>query len=235
MLERIIAFQLHSYLSTYNLYPRLQSAYRKIHSTETALLKVQNDLLAIDNGYEAVLVLLDFSAALDLIDHDILLNRLEKRFGLFGTPLSWIMSYLSHRKQFVSVGNNTSNEESINRGVPQGSVLGPLLFSLYTSEIEDLFIAHSMDAMIYADDTQFYIALKDTNRSESLQRLQHCIDDIRSWSTLNKLVLNDGKTEIIHIISSFARQAPTLPLAMMLWKLYDYTETRSSKSWTHDR
>ena len=85
---------------------------------------------------------------------------------------------LSHRKQFVSVGN-TSNEESINRGVPQGSVLGPLLFSLYTSEIEDLF-THSMEAMIYADDTQFYIALKDTNRSESLQRLQHCIDDIRS-------------------------------------------------------
>ena len=74
------------------------------------------------------------------------------------------MSYLSHRKQFVSVGNNTSNEESINRGVAQGSVLGPLLFSLYTSEIEDLFIAHSMDSMIYADDTQFYIAFKDTNR-----------------------------------------------------------------------
>ena len=74
------------------------------------------------------------------------------------------MFYLSHRKQFVSVGNNTSNEESINRGVSLGSVLGPLLFSLYISEIEDLFIAHSMDAMIYADDTQFYIALKDTNR-----------------------------------------------------------------------
>ena len=208
VLERIVAFQLHNYLSSYNLYPRLQSAYRKNHSTETALLKVQNDLLlAVDNGYEAVLVLLDFSAAFDLIDHDILLNRLEKRFGLCGIPLSWIMSYLTHRKQFVSVGNNTSNEESINRGVPQGSVLGPLLFSivlycsllLYTSEIEDLFIAHSMDAMIYADDTQFYIALKDTNRSESLQRLQHCID---------------GKTEIIHVISSFARQPPILPPAI---------------------
>ena len=77
-----------------------------------------------------------------------------------------------------------------------------------------MFTAHSMDAMIYADDTQFYIALKDTNRSESLQRLQHCIDDIRPCSTLNKLVLNDGKTEIIHIISSFASQAPTLPLAI---------------------
>ena len=165
MLERIVAFQLHNYLSTYNLYPILQSAYRKIHSTETALLKVQNDLLlAADNGYEAVLVLLDFSAAFDLIDHDILLNRLEKRFSLCGTPLSWIMSYLSHHKQFVSVGNNTSNEESINCGVAQGSVLEPLLFSLYTSEIEDLFIAHSMDSMIYADDTEFYIAFKDTKR-----------------------------------------------------------------------
>ena len=137
MLERIVASQLHNYLSTFNLYPRLQSAYRKIHSTETALLKVQNDLLlAVDNGYDAVLVLLDFSAAFDLIDHDILLNRLEKRFGLCDTPLSWIMSYLSHRNQFVSVSNNTSNEESINRGVPQGSVLGPLLFSLYTSEMK---------------------------------------------------------------------------------------------------
>ena len=159
-------------------------------------------------------MLLDFSTAFDLINHDILLNRLEKRFGLCGTPLSWIMSYLSLCKQFVSVGNSTSNEESINRGVPQGSVLRSPLFSLYTSEIEDLLIAHSMYAMIYADDTQFYIALKDTNRSESLQRLQHCIDDIRSWSTLNKVVLNDGKTEIIHITSSFARQAPTLTLAI---------------------
>ena len=87
VLERIVAFQLHSYLSRYNLYPRLQSAYQKIHSTETALLKVQNDLLAVDNGYEAVLVLLDLSAAFDLIDHDILPNRLEMRFGLCGTPL----------------------------------------------------------------------------------------------------------------------------------------------------
>ena len=76
------------------------------------------------------------------------------------------MSYLSHRKQFVSVGNNTSNEESIKRGVPQGSVLGPLWFPLYTSEIEDLFIAHAMDAMIYADDTQFYIALSNSNWTE---------------------------------------------------------------------
>ncbi|KAK2568581.1 hypothetical protein P5673_006515, partial [Acropora cervicornis] len=113
-----------------------------------------------------------------------------------------------------SCSTDASVELSVKLTVKSCSVLGPLLFSLYTSEIEDLFIAYSMDAMIYADDTQFYIALKDTNRSESLQRLQHCIDDIRSWSTLNKLVLNDGKTEIIHIISSFARQAPTLPLAI---------------------
>ena len=214
----------------------MQSAYRKIHSTETAILKVQNDLLlAVDKGYEAVLVLLDFSAAFDLIDHDILLNRLEKRFGLCGTPLSWIMSYLSHRKQFVSVGNNTSNEESINRGVPQGSVLGCYCSPCTPRKLKICrFIAHSMDAKIYTDNTQFYIALKDTNRSESLQR--HCTDDIRSWSTLNKLVLNDGKTEpdYSHYLQLCKASTDTAP-CNMLWKLYDYTETRSSKSWTHDR
>lgn len=212
VLERTVAYQLHDYLSTNNLYPRLQSAYRKNHSTETALLKVQNDLLvAIDNGYEAVLVLLDFSAAFDLIDHKILFSRLKKRFGLCDTALAWIVSYLSHRKQFIKVGNIISNEEPIIHGVPQGSVLGPLLFILYTSEIEDIFSAHSIDAMTYADDTQFYIALKDSNRTKSIHKLQSCINDIRSWSTMNKLVLNDGKTEIVHIISNFARQAPTSP------------------------
>ena len=94
VLERAVALQLHSYLTSNDLYPRLQSAYRKNHSTETALLRVQNDLLrAIDNGSEALLILLDFSAAFDTIDHDICLHRLQNRFGISGIALSWIASF----------------------------------------------------------------------------------------------------------------------------------------------
>jgi retron-type reverse transcriptase len=169
VLERIVAIQLHDHLALNNLYPKLQSAYRKDHSTESALLKVQNDLLvALDNGHEALLVLLDFTAAFDTIDHNTLFSRLEQRFGLSGTTLKWIKSYLSQRSQYVSVRNKISSEVTITRGVAQGSVLGPLLFSLYISQLEDILDAHSLDAMVYADDTQIYVILKEPDKSTSV-------------------------------------------------------------------
>ena len=98
VLERIVALQLHEHLSTCDLYPKLQSAYRRFHSTETALLRVHNDLLmTVDSGNEALLFLLDFSAAFDTIDHDILFHRLEYRFGLSGSVIEWVKSFFHSR------------------------------------------------------------------------------------------------------------------------------------------
>ena len=111
---------------------KFQSAYKKHHSTETALLKVKNDLLMnMDNQHVTLLVLLDLSAAFDTVSHDILPDRLNTRFGMSGTALLWLQSYLADRSQRVSINGVLSDRFELRHGVPQGSCLGPLLFSLY--------------------------------------------------------------------------------------------------------
>ena len=105
-----------------------QSAYREFHSTETAVIRVHNYItIAVDNLESVILLPLDLSAAFDTVDHDILLSRLSKRFGIKGSVLKWFHSYLSDRTQFVKVNGASSDHHILQLGVPQGSVLGPLL------------------------------------------------------------------------------------------------------------
>ena len=123
------------HLESHSRLEPFQSAYRKCHSTETALLRVVNDLLqASDSGHVSILSLLDLSAAFDTTDHDILINRLHITFGCSGTVLDWFTSYLSFLTQSVLVGH-ASTPSALKCGVPQGSVLGPLLFTLYSTVI----------------------------------------------------------------------------------------------------
>ena len=111
----------------------MQSAYRQFHSTETAATKVFNDLLlAADGGKMSALCLLDLTSAFDTVDHELLLLRLERRFGLHGIVLDWFRSYLSGRTFYVVFGGCKSRTVYILCSVPQGSVLGPLLFTVYT-------------------------------------------------------------------------------------------------------
>jgi len=138
---------------------QLQSAYSKMHSCETALCKTLNDIyLSSDSGKWTSLVSLDLSAAFDTIDHNILLNRLCTRFGITGSPLAWLTSYLSSRTRCVCVGNASSGVTDCHTGVPQGSVLGPILFSRYISPIADLVLPYRVLLQQYADDTQLCIA-----------------------------------------------------------------------------
>jgi hypothetical protein len=158
-------------------------------------------LKSLDDHNQVVLVLLDLTAAFDTIDHKILLNRLEKRFGITGNALKWFTSYLQDRTQVVCVKSGMSESTKLVCGVPQGSGLGPILFTLYASPIEDIILKHSLDLMLYADDTQIYLSCK--NAIQSVISIENCVDDIRKWMFENRLVLNDGKTELIHFKSKF--------------------------------
>ena len=178
-----------------------QSAYRKHHSTESALLNIHNDiLLNMTKGSVTALTLLDLSAAFDTIDHTILLDRLNVYYGISELALGWFKSYLSGRTHSVKVGNILSHPAALQYGVPQGSVLGPILFSLYTNPISSIIHYHSsINHHFYADDTQLCITLTPTNFSCSIQKLKNCLNDIQNLMSANKLKLNPEKTEFILI------------------------------------
>src|SRR2546425_6754020 len=178
----------------------LQSAYRKFHSTETALLRIYNDLLrASDRRQVTALVLLDLSSAFDTIDHQILLDRLASFYGFSGLALSLLRSYLSDRTHDVVVQSTSSSAFHITTGVPQGSVLGPPLFSLYTSPISHILENTNISFHLYADDTQLYIFFSGSDSSSALASLSHALDSVYSWLTLNRLSVNPNKTEYLLI------------------------------------
>ncbi len=143
ILEKVISSQLYSFLEKNGICEEFQSGFRPYHSTETALIRVTNDLLLSSNcGCISLLVLLDLSTAFDTIDHNILLNRLENFVGISGSALAWFKSYLSDRHQFVAVNEEVSYRSQVQYGVPQGSVLGPLLFTLYMLPLGDIIRKH---------------------------------------------------------------------------------------------
>jgi hypothetical protein len=197
-LERVVAKQLNSYLLSNNLREPMQSAYTNGHSTETALVRVQNDILcAMDQQKYVILLLLDLSAAFDTVDHQILLNRLHSRFGITGLCFKWIKSYIDNRTQQVSINNKKSEVCDLQYGVPQGSVLGPVLFTLYTTPLGDILRKHEISFHLYADDCQIYCTFTINNTDKVITQIEHSVDEIRTWMRDNMLKLNDNKTEVI--------------------------------------
>ena len=199
MVEKVVAARLHEHMSKHHLHEVMQSAYKPHHCVETALLRVQNDVLAaLDDNQGVILALLDLSAAFDLVDHDLLLTRLQQRIGVTGSALAWFQSYLSDRHQVVNIHNTSSTKVKLCFGVPQGSVLGPVLFTIYTLPIGDIARKFQICIHIYADDTQLYVTFDvKGNPATAIQRLEECIMCIKVWMERNKLKLNDGKTEVI--------------------------------------
>ena len=184
--------QINSYLCNNSLYAKCQSAYRQGHSTETALVRVQNDV---------ILILLDLSAAFDTIDHDILIHRLRCRFKIDGNVIKWISSYLRGRTARVCVGSVVSEAQSLDCGVRQGSVLGPVLFSLYTAPLGTI-TKHGLDSMCYAGDSQLYI-ITCSRDSAPIAKIEYCIEELRQWMCANMLALNDSKTDVIRFSSKY--------------------------------
>ena len=200
ILERVIHNRISSHLQTFSSLTPFQSAYRSFHSTESALLRIQNDiLLAINKQKVSALVLLDLSAAFDTIDHSILLSRLSSYYGLSGSALDLVSSYLLNRSQSVTIDSFTTAPSAISTGVPQGSVLGPLLFSLYTSPLSQIFTNTSVSFHLYADDTQLYISFTPDQSDNSLTLLSTTLDSVYTWLTANRLSVNPSKTEYLLI------------------------------------
>ena len=143
LIERVVSGQLANHLEENMLSEKYQSVYRQHHSTETTLTAVLNGLLiALDQKRAVFLVLLDLSAAFDTVDHNILLERL--RIGLHDVAHKWMASYLSHLHQYVSIDGSKSDSQELVRGVLQGSVLGSILFSIYTLPLGDIVKKHQM-------------------------------------------------------------------------------------------
>ena len=139
LVEHIVATQIRSRIDSNDLGKIFQSAHKAGHSTETALLCIQNEIhLSLSKGMPTAFVLLDLSAAFDTIDHDTLLSCMSTRFGFTSTVCRWFTAYLLDRSQSVKIDSVISKCFKLNFGVPKGSVLGPLLFSLYTSDLSQV-------------------------------------------------------------------------------------------------
>ena len=202
LIEKIVAKRLNVHMVTNNLHEIMQSSYKQHHSTETALTCVQDDFLrAIDNKKSVLLLMLDLSAAFDTVDHTILINRLKTRLGIGGVALNWFKSYLTNRKYCVKINNVSSEYVSLDCGVPQGSVLGPILFTVYTLPLGDLIRKHEIPFHLYADDSQKYAVFELQEYESTVSKIELLVKDIRSWYSANMLKCNDPKTDMM-VISS---------------------------------
>ena len=216
-LEKLVLSQVSSYLNSHNLYNTCQSAYRPGHSTEAALLKVVNDLFLSHNKVNiSVLALFHFSSAFDTIDHTILVHRLHTDFGFTDTVLQWFSSYLTDRTHYVSLCNHCSDFAPVHSGVPQGSVLGPILFTMYIKPLSAIIDSHSIIHHSFADDLQLQMSAPPYRISELLHSMQSCLSDVKAWATANMLKLHDSKTELMLVTSNRSMHLHNLPTSITI-------------------
>ena len=179
--------------------------FRRGRNTETALLRVLTDIINdMDKGMITCVILLDLSAAFDTVNHDLLLKRLQHRFGI-GKVSSWLKSYLVERKPQIVIRSASAKSSTLQYGVPQGSVLGPLLYTLYTTPVGDICRENDISFQIYAYDTQNYLSFSVKETAANLAKMQKCVRQLKAWMTHNLLKLNTDKTEIIFFVVLLGR------------------------------
>lgn len=197
VLERIVHRQLNAYLTEHCLLDDYQSGFRTGHSTTTALLKVNEDIReAADDRKLTLLTLLDFSKAFDTVDNDILLCKL-RLLNLSDTAVSWFESYLHDRQQCLLVGSSSSEWRVVRSGVPQGSVLGPLLFTIYINDVTNSI--KNCKHMAYADDLQIYYHFRTDDADDAVNKMNDDLTSISIWANKFGLKLNPGKSQAIVI------------------------------------
>ena len=163
---------------------------KRYQTSTTSIVKIANDILSYNDCDKInAIVLLHLSAAFDTADHDILLPRLNTDVGVKGTALSWFRSYLSGRSQVVSCAGELSSSRTVTCSVPEGSVLGPLLFCLYTRPLEQVLKRHTVNYHFYADDTQIYLSFDPSEAPSAVSNLHSFLSDVRGWIAANFLKL----------------------------------------------
>ena len=202
--EKIIFNQLYQYFTDNGLIFTSQYGFRRLHSTELASIELVDRITQyMDSGKLPLSIFLDLSKAFDTLDHSILLNKLNF-YGISNTPLKWFQSYLWGRQQFVEFDGTSSDTTFINTGVPQGSILGPLLFLIYMNDIH--MASEKFDMILYADDTNLISPLCSFNSSFSCDKndVNHMSEqintelrNIQEWLNINKLSLNVSKTKFM--------------------------------------
>ena len=200
IIEKLVVQRLEDHLCKYSLFDPLQSAYRSGHSTETALVKINNDIVSsLDGGQCVILASLDLSSAFDTVDHAIFLRRLQDMYGICNTFQKWFDSYLTNRQPRVCINTSFSNPRYLKCGVPQGSVLGARIYTMYVRPMSEIINRHNVSYHSYADDSQLYIQCDNNEESIrcAITRLERCISDICEWMSGNSLKINQDKTEFI--------------------------------------
>lgn len=204
--EKAALRTLSKYLDDYHLMPEYQSAYRPFHSTETSLLKLTNDVLCnMEQRKVTLLVAVDLSAAFDTVDHTVLQDILHSRFGIDNTALEWFRSYLADRDFRVFINDTSSDAIDLPFSVPQGSVAGPILYSLYASSLSDV-IPPDINISGYADDHSFYTSFKPgslIDQTRCIDQMEDLLLQVNNWMCINRLKMNNSKTEAILFGSSY--------------------------------
>ena len=189
--SNLVAKQISTHVDENALRDPFQFAYRRGHSTETALFRIKNYIAAaLDRKCTTILVMLDLSCAFDTVDHELLMTRLEDSFGISDKALAWLQSYISERYQKVAEGSAESVDSILTCGVPQGSVLGPALYYMYNKPIGDIVARHGMQYHCYADDTQIYLTVERDEFIVVALKVALCIAEVAAWLNKNLLKLN---------------------------------------------